>query len=146
MIIPATDCALTSGMAGAGSPLANVLLYAAVAMTPTVACWAILHASRPARWVRRRFDRTPAPTPHCPPIQDLVRNLRRVHRTLAEYEPGTSMVRWSSTRQAYDILLSQACAALEIEHRLGETPEGIDRDIERLRIEESLRSAGLTIP
>lgn len=146
MIIPSPDRALTSGMAGADSPLANLLLYVAVALTPSVACWAILHASRPAGWIRRRLRRTPEPTPQCPPIQDLARNLRRVHRTLAEYEPGTSMVRRTSTRQAYDLLLIQACSAVGVEQRLDEVHEGIDRDIERLRIEESLRSAGLTIP
>jgi hypothetical protein len=73
-------------------------------------------------------------------------DLRRVHRILAGFGSGTPAVRRLGTRQAYDALLAQACRAVEVEHRLDSLPEGMDRELERLRVEESLRSAGLVIP
>jgi hypothetical protein len=130
-------------MAGDGIPLANVLMYAGILVVPAAACWVILHAAALTRLVHRR---DPEPMPEGPPIQDIAERLRRVHRTLAEFEPGTPMVRRTGTRQAYDSLLIQACTAMRVEQQLEASCEGIDRDIERLRIEESLRSAGLTIP
>lgn len=128
-----------------GIPLANLLLYAVIAIAPTAAGWAVLHASRPAKRVLARF-RPPAPAPAGPPIQRLAADLRRVHRILAETAPGTPAARRAGTRLAYDALLVQACAALGVEERLGTIPEGTGREIERLRIEEALRDQGLRIP
>jgi hypothetical protein len=78
------------------------------------------------------------------PIERIAADLRRVRRTLASFEPGTSAVKKIAARQAYDALLVQACAALEVEHRLHVLPEGMDRGIERLRLEECLRELGLS--
>ncbi|WP_052684808.1 hypothetical protein [Lentzea aerocolonigenes] len=79
------------------------------------------------------------------PIERIAADLRRVRRTLAGFEPGVSAVKKFAARQAYDALLVQACAALEVEHRLRSLPEGMDREIERLRVEETLRRLGLSI-
>ncbi|QWF83212.1 hypothetical protein [Amycolatopsis sp. CA-230715] len=133
-------------MAGqAGVPLANLLLYAVVAIAPTAAGWAILHVSGPAKRVLARF-RPPAPVPAGPPIQRLAADLRRVHRILAETPPGTPAARRAGTRQAYDTLLAEACTAVGVEERLATIPEGTGREIERLRVEEALRGQGLRIP
>lgn len=78
------------------------------------------------------------------PIERVAADLRRVRRTLAGFEPGTSAVKKIAARQAYDALLVQACEALEVAHRLRVLPEGMDRDIERLRLEECLRERGLS--
>ena len=48
--------------------------------------------------------------------------------------------------EAYDVLLAQACAAVGVVNSLDDLPEGVDRDIERLRVEEALRQEGLAIP
>ncbi|MFI9384570.1 hypothetical protein [Kutzneria sp. NPDC052558] len=127
----------------AGVVITNLLLYLVLAMVPAAACWLMLHGPDLHDWLRRRRR---GPTPSGPAIQDLARNLRRVHRTLLDFQPGTPALRRLAARQAYDDLLRQACRALSIEHRLDEVPEGIDKDIERLRVEESLRRAGLQIP
>ncbi|WP_020671020.1 hypothetical protein [Amycolatopsis nigrescens] len=133
-------------MAGAASfPLANVLLYAVIAVLPTAAGWAILRAPALARLLSRRL-RPVRPSPAGPPIQTLAADLRRVHRLLAGYQPGTPAARRTGTRQAYDALLVQASTAVGVEHRLGELAEGMDRELERLRVEEALRVAGLAIP
>jgi hypothetical protein len=96
------------------------------------------------RWIRRH--RPPPPVPGHPPIEVLAADLRRLHRILAEFEPGTPMARRAGTRQAYDAVLAEACDVVDVEQRLDDLPEGIEREMERLRLEESLRSAGLAIP
>lgn len=126
-------------------PLANVVLFAVAVLAPTLLFWVVLRLPRTVdgigAWVRRR--RTPPPS--TPPIERLTADLRRVHRALAEYPPGTPNVRRRATRDAYDALLAQACTAVDVPHRLAELPEGMERELERLRVEEALRGAGLTI-
>lgn len=124
--------------------VANLLLYLVLTMVPAAVCWLLLQGPTVLEWLRRR--RRPKPTAGGPPIQVLAQRLRRVHKTLIDFEPGTPALRRLAARQAYDDLLRQACRALDVEHRLDEVPEGIDKEIERLRVEESLRRAGLRIP
>ncbi len=123
-------------------PVQNLVLYAAVVTTPVVLCWAAIVVPKLVRRIRRR---TPV-TLYGPSIEQVSADLRRVHRVLAGFEAGTPAVRRRGARQAYDALLAQACQAVEVEHRLHLLPEGMDRELERLRVEESLRSAGLAIP
>jgi hypothetical protein len=124
-----------------GFPLTNLLLYAAVAVAPTFFFWAALTI-----FATTRRRRGPTHEPEHRPIQALAADLRRVHRLLAEFGPGTPAARRIGARQAYDALLIQACAAVEVEHELDALPEGLDREVERLRVEEALRTAGLAIP
>lgn len=124
-----------------GFPLTNLLIYAVVAVAPTLVFWIALSAMAATRRRRR-----PAGEPVHRPIQELAADLRRVHRLLLDFAPGTPAARRKGTRQAYDALLVQACAAVEVEHELTVLHEGIDRDVERLRVEEALRGAGLAIP
>ncbi|WP_143086771.1 hypothetical protein [Lentzea flaviverrucosa] len=79
------------------------------------------------------------------PIERIAADLRRVRRVRAGFEPGASAANKIGARQAYDALLVQACDALGVEHRLGSLPEGMDREIERLRVEERLRDHGLSV-
>jgi hypothetical protein len=125
-----------------GFPLGNVLLYFAIVLAPTALAVGVLRVPG----LVRKFTRPIPPAPGHPPIQELASDLRRVHRVLAQFAPGTPMARRTGTRQAYDALLADACDAVEIRHRLREIPEGIEREVERLRVEESLRTAGLSIP
>ncbi|MGK4597980.1 MULTISPECIES: hypothetical protein [Amycolatopsis] len=119
-----------------------VALYAVVAVAPSVLFWCALKVPAGLRWWRgRRRPELPAG----PPIEKLAADLRRVHRQLAELPSGASAVRRYGTRQAYDALLVQACREVEVVHRLAELPEGFDREIERLRVEESLAERGLSV-
>jgi hypothetical protein len=126
----------------AGAAVANLLLYLVLTIVPAAVCWLLLQGPRLADWLRRRRQ----PTASGPSIQVLAQSLRRVHKSLIDFEPGTPALRRLAARQAYDDLLRQACRALDIPHRLDELPEGMDMEIERLRVEESLRRAGLRIP
>ncbi|PRY40331.1 hypothetical protein [Umezawaea tangerina] len=125
-------------------PVQNLVAYAALTATPAVLCWTAIVVPKVVRRLKRR-RRVPV-VPAGPSIEQVSADLRRVHRILAGYESGIPAVRRAGTRQAYDALLVQACRAVEVDHRLGYLPEGMDRELERLRVEESLRTAGLVIP
>ena len=88
--------------------------------------------------------RPPSPVSEHRPIERIAADLRRVRRTRACFEPGASAVKKIAARQAYDALLVQACTALGVEHRLGALAEGMDRELERVRVEECLRHQGLS--
>ena len=89
--------------------------------------------------------RPAAPVPEHRPIERVAADLRRVRRAMACFEPGASAIKRFGARQAYDELLIQACSALGVDHRLGSMPEGMDRHLERLRVEERLRDLGLSL-
>jgi hypothetical protein len=124
-------------MAG-GIPLANIVLYGVAVLGPSAACWAILHS--PA--FVRRLRPEPPPSPQCRPIEVLAADLRRVHQDL---QRGLPMARRRGVWQAYDALLVQACAAVGISQELDSIGDGVERQAERLRIEEALHSAGMAI-
>jgi hypothetical protein len=129
-------------MAGpAGAPVLNMLLYVVISFVPTAVCGAFLWLPRLVERFRRRKPAAPGP-----PIEKIAADLRRVHRILVRYEPGTPRVRRLGTLQAYDQLLIQACQAVEVDHRIDKLPPGTDLELERLRVEERLREAGLAIP
>ena len=133
-----TGSALAFSMAG-GIPLANLVMYGVAVAGPTAACWAILHS--PA--LIRRFRPRPPEPARSRPIESVAADLRRVHRDLQR--PGIPMARRRGVEQAYDALLVQACVAIDDRQDLDSIGDGIDRDAERLRIEEALRSAGMAI-
>jgi len=79
------------------------------------------------------------------PIEQIAADLRRVRRARACFAPGASAAKKIGARQAYDALLVQACGALGVEHRLSALPEGLDREVERFRVEDCLRHQGLSL-
>lgn len=124
----------------------DVILYVAVMVFPLVAFWVIVLGQRVFQWALNRFGSADV-IASGPPIEQLAADLRRVHRVLREFEDGAPIVRWQATRQAYDTLLVQACQAVEVCHQLDELPlDGFEREMERLRIEDALREAGLAVP
>jgi hypothetical protein len=125
----------------AGLPVLNMLLYLVIVISPPAACWILLRLPRLFRRLRRR----PPPAPARPPIEKVAADLRRLHRLLAHFGPGTPVVRRRGTLLAYDALLIQACLAIDIDHQLDQLPPGMSLELERLRVEESLKDAGLVI-
>jgi len=123
----------------------DLVMYVVVVVVPVVLIWAALAVPRLLGRIVRRLRR-PEVIPYGPPIEQLAADLRRVHCALQHEAPAMPIVRWRATRQAYDTLLVQACAAVDVGHRLDELPDGFERDMERLRIEEALRVAGLAVP
>lgn len=124
----------------------NLVLLAVAVLAPSLLFWVLLRVPRTAdaagAWLRRRRG----PEPVAPPVERLAADLQRLRRTLAGYPPGTPAVRRRATRQAYDELLVKACAAVEVPNDLAALPEdGMAREVERLRVEEALRTAGFTV-
>ncbi|TDV46330.1 hypothetical protein [Actinophytocola oryzae] len=123
----------------------NLVLLAIAVIAPSLLFWAIVRVPRTVDAVGAHLRARRGPVPTAPPIERLAADLRRVHRTLAEFPPGTPALRRRATRQAYDALLAQACAAVDVPHRLDGMAEGVDREVERLRVAQALRDAGVRV-
>lgn len=78
------------------------------------------------------------------PLERLVADLRRL-RSAVGSDAHRSAAHQLGNRMAYDQLLMQTCAMLEIEHELSEESSGLDRDIERMRVEAELERVGVTV-
>lgn len=126
----------------AGDPLTGVLIFAAVAVAPTALFWLALRLPPLVRGLRER--RRP-PAPSGPPVERIAADLRRVRHALRTLPAGVSAVRRRGIEAAYEDLLTQACRALAVEHQLAALPPGLEREVERLRIELALQTAGLEI-
>jgi hypothetical protein len=106
------------------------------------------------RWLMLRLERALAGAPAeqrfvldamrrstQPPIEQIASDLRRLGRQrlgLATRNP----IWHEAVRRAYDDRLRLACDCLGIRHHLTEL-DGLDLEIERLRVEGELRAAGL---
>lgn len=78
------------------------------------------------------------------PLEKLAANLRRLRRVIAA-DSNRSAAHHMGNRLAYDRVLVQACEMLDIEHDLGKETSGMDRDIERFRLEAELERAGVVL-
>lgn len=78
------------------------------------------------------------------PIERLAADLRRLREVVAN-DAKRSAAHQMGNRLAYDSVLTQACAMLNIAHDLQKNSTGLDRDIERLRVEAELERAGVVI-
>jgi hypothetical protein len=116
-----------------------------------------LAAARTVRKQRRligKLDRSVANAPAVdlsaldggdrPTIEQIAADLRRLH-TQRLGVAGRSRVWQSAVQQAYDERLRLACAYLGVIEHLCDL-EGVDLEIERLRVEGELQAAGLVLP
>ncbi|MCW2812148.1 MAG: hypothetical protein JWP61_2606 [Friedmanniella sp.] len=78
------------------------------------------------------------------PIERVAADLRRL-RAVVGADEHRSAAHQMGNRLAYDRLLMEACAMLEITHELGENTTGMERDIERVRLEAELERAGVMV-
>ncbi|MFJ6198768.1 hypothetical protein [Micromonospora sp. NPDC092111] len=157
---------------GAGSALTLALAFLAVACLPAVialcfcfdeivdraACgWAEWRERRRERRTIARLDRaveadaltrdvdlTELDRADRQPLELIAADLRRLgrHRLAAG---GRSVVWHGSVIDAYDDRLRAACRALDLAEHLGELA-GVDREIERVRVEGLLVEMGLPLP
>ena len=110
---------------------------------------------RRARQARRRGRRpfrvnrrepAPALAPARRPIQVVAADLRRLNRQLALVPSGSTLVRWKAIWAAYDGVLVEAAAMLELTEELAAQPAaGTARDVERVRVLAALEAAGLVV-
>jgi hypothetical protein len=100
---------------------------------------------RPVRRLWRRRSRAADPEPLGRPIQVVAADLPRLARQLALVPAGAPLVRWQALWAAYDDVLGEAAAQLDVPHDLATTPSGLARDLERLRLLAALEGAGLAV-
>jgi hypothetical protein len=95
----------------------------------------------PHRGLLRRHSDGDAPAG--PPFEEVAADLRRLARQRAEVA-HRSPVWFAAVHRAYDERLRIACRELQIAEHLHEL-DGIDLEIERLRVEGLLQAAGLPL-
>lgn len=78
------------------------------------------------------------------PLERLVADLRRLRRVI-ETDEHRSAAHQLGNRLAYDRVLIDVCQMLGIEHDLDSDLSGLDRDIERFRVEADLERAGVVL-
>jgi len=78
------------------------------------------------------------------PLEEVAANLRRLRRMVAG-DAKCSAAHQMGNRLAYDRVLAQACDMLSVQHDLCQQSSGMERDIERLRLEAELERAGVVI-
>jgi hypothetical protein len=77
-------------------------------------------------------------------IDDIARELRRLHRQ-RRGGPACESERWlAAVLEAYDDRLCRACRCVGVPEHL-EPLEGLDREIERVRVEGALQAAGVAL-
>ena len=81
---------------------------------------------------------------HGVPLEQLAKDLRRL-RAVVSHDEHRSAAHQLGNRLAYDKVLIQVCEMLEIEHNLDDKLAGLERDIERVRIEAELERAGVVL-
>ncbi|SCE85136.1 hypothetical protein GA0070214_102537 [Micromonospora chaiyaphumensis] len=139
-------------------PALFALVFCADEILDRVACgWAEWRERRRTRRTIARLDRaieaesltrdidlTEFDRENRRPLEQLAVDLRRLggHRLAAA---DRSVVWHGAVIDAYDERLRAACAALGIAEHLAEL-DGVDREIERVRVEGLLHAAGLTLP
>ena len=77
------------------------------------------------------------------PLEQVAANLRRLRGVLTV--DAHRSVYQIGNRVAYDQVLIQASEMLQIEHDLAKRSAGMERDIERLRVEAELERAGVVL-
>ncbi len=136
-------------MGPSASALATGLLgLSLAALLPVVALWVLLHPARIGEWVlsvlrRCHLVRPPSIELPRPPVEQLAADLRRLAVAVRDLPRGTSRARQRGLQMAYDDVLAAAARALDVPHVLDTLPAGLDRELERVRVEGALEAAGL---
>jgi hypothetical protein len=78
------------------------------------------------------------------PLEQLAADLRRLRALLGE-DAHRSAAHQMGNRLAYDRLMMEICEMLKIEHELEAESIGVERDIERFRVEAELERAGVVL-
>jgi hypothetical protein len=125
-------------------PLVGLLVAATITLVAVVG--GVLHRRRLHRLVRRlRHRHAREVAPRRPPIELIASDARRLRGELASVPSGTPMARRRGLTSAYDDVLVDACRALGVPDTLSGLAPGMQRDCERLRVEQELQDVGLRL-
>lgn len=128
-------------------PLGGLVFIALVTLIGGVTVGGVLYQAEIAHVLRRLVSKFSPPTlpPEGPPIERIGCDARRLRRELLALAPDIPIARRIGLQLAYDDVLVDACAALEVPNALTTLPLGAERDAERLYVEHELDAAGLRL-
>lgn len=136
--------------ASATSVTAGVIKLAAAALFPVALLYVLVHfdqvcrvVMRVLRWCRLVPKAKPPPPPPRVPLEKITADLCRLSTAMRDVPPEASRARKRGLLLAYDDVLVKAALALDVPEALVALPLGMDRDLERMRVESILRDAGL---
>ena len=136
--------------ASATSVTVGVIKLGAAAVLPVALLYLIMHFGkvsrgvlRTLRWCRLVPKVKPEPPPPRVPLERITADLCRLSTALRDVPPEASRARKQGLLLAYDDVLGKAALALDVRQALADLPLGMDRDLERIRVECELRDAGL---
>ena len=95
--------------------------------------------------LRRPMRRRREPLTTHRPLQQVAADLRRLSRQLTLVPAGAPQARRRGLQAAYDDVLVEAAALLDVPHAMRDSREGMARDVERLRLQAALTDAGLVV-
>jgi hypothetical protein len=132
-----------------GAVLFGFLKVIGISLVPVAILGAFLHARlflEHCEALGRRMRLLPPRVPRAtgPPLEKLAADLRRLRPEVRSPRPGGAMARQKGIVAAYDGVLVETASALGVPTTLGEQPEGLDHEAERLRLEDALEQAGLS--
>ena len=134
-----------------GELITAVLVFGTAAAAWTVALrgtervWFPRTLHRLDRLLLRWGLRSPAPEPEGRPLETVAADVRRLARRYRCPQEGARFAKIEGYRRAYDNVLLEACSALGITTLVGVLPPGGELDRERLRVEQALDDAGLSV-
>jgi hypothetical protein len=132
-----------------GRVLAGLVEVVGISMVPVTVFAVLIHRERirdvSVSVARRTHLLRPAPAPPAgPPLEKLAADLRRLRPEARSPRPGVPMARQKGIVAAYDGVLVATARALAVPTSLELLPDGIDREAERLRVEDALEASGLS--
>jgi hypothetical protein len=136
--------------ASATSVTAGAIKLVAAALLPVALIYVVVHFGkvsravlRMLRWCRLVPKARPEPPPARVPLEKITADLCRLSTALRDVPPEASRARKYGLLLAYDDVLGKAALALDVPQALADLPLGMDRDLERIRVESELRDGGL---
>jgi hypothetical protein len=136
--------------ASATSVTVGVIKLAAAALLPVALLYVMINFGKVSRVVLRLLrwchlvpGPKPVPPPPRAPLEKITADLCRLSTALRDVPPQASRARKRGLLLAYDDVLGKAALALDVPEALAGLPLGMDRDLERMRVETDLRDAGL---
>ena len=125
--------------------LLGVIWYVLIAFSPLLLLWLALRVPRVLEAIKdRRAERLRASRPQGYPLERLAADLRRLRTELIN-DPPNNYVRRTALLMAYDSVLRDTCARLEIPTELATAAPGPDLELERLRAESAIQEAGVSL-
>jgi hypothetical protein len=125
--------------------LLGVIWYVLIAFSPLPLLWLAWRVPRVLDAIRdRRAARLRANRAQGYPLERLAADLRRLRSELIN-DPQDNYVRRTALLMAYDSVLRDTCARLEIPTELATAAPGPDLELERLRAESAIQEAGVSL-